>query len=259
MAANISFTLCSILEDKLNGTSYADWIRNLRIVLRAEKKEDVLDDELPEEPAEGASATVRNTYNRVLDTNTRISCLMLACMEPDLQMQFEGMGAHEMVVALQEMFQTQARTERFNVSKAFVETKLAEGAGVGPHVIKMVGYVQRLDKLGFSLGKELATDFILASLSPSYGNFISNYHMHGVEKGLNELCGMLKTAEADIRKSHGGSHVMAIQNKPNFKKKGTWKKKKSKAKDVISKPSSSTTPSGPSLDEPCFHCHEPGH
>jgi hypothetical protein len=24
--------------------------------------------------------------------------------------------------------------------------------------------------------------------------------MHGVEKGLNELCGMLKTAEADIKK-----------------------------------------------------------
>jgi hypothetical protein len=29
----------------------------------------------------------------------------------------------------------------FNVSKAFVECKLAKGAPVGPHVIKMVGYV----------------------------------------------------------------------------------------------------------------------
>jgi hypothetical protein len=45
-----------------------------------------------------------------------------------------------MIVALQDMFQTQARTERFNVAKAFHETKLAEGAAVGPHVIKMVGY-----------------------------------------------------------------------------------------------------------------------
>jgi hypothetical protein len=48
-----------------------------------------------------------------------------------------------MAVALKDMFATQARTERFNVSKAFVECKLAEGAPVGPHVIKMVGYVQR--------------------------------------------------------------------------------------------------------------------
>jgi hypothetical protein len=52
------------------------------------------------------------------------------------------------------MFTTQARTERFNVSKAFVECKLAEGVPIGPHVIKMVGFVQRLEKLGFPLGKE---------------------------------------------------------------------------------------------------------
>ena len=39
-----SFALRSVLEkDKLNGTNYTDWIRNLRIVLRADKKEDVLD------------------------------------------------------------------------------------------------------------------------------------------------------------------------------------------------------------------------
>ena len=50
-----SFSLRSVLEkDKLNGTNYADWIRNLRIVLRAEKKEDVLDTPLPEEPADDA-------------------------------------------------------------------------------------------------------------------------------------------------------------------------------------------------------------
>jgi len=70
-------------------------------------------------------------------------------MEPDIQMQFEtNHEAHDMIVALRDMFQTQARTERFNVSKAFVESKLAEGAAVGPYVIKMVGYTQRLEKLG---------------------------------------------------------------------------------------------------------------
>jgi len=103
------------------------------------------------------------------------------------------------------MFQAQARTERFQVSKAFVDCKLAKGAVVGPHVIKMVGYTQKLEKLGFPIGQELATDFILSSLLPSYGNFISNYHMHGAVKGLNELCGMLKIVEADIKKSAGSS------------------------------------------------------
>ena len=160
-------------------------------------------------------------------------------------MQFENNhAAHDMIVALRDMFQTQPRTERFNVSKAFAETKLAEGAPVGPHVIKMVGYTQRLEKLGFPLGQELATDFILASLPPSYGNFVSNYHMHGAEKGLNELCGMLKMAESDIKKSIGGVHVMAIQNK--HKKKGSsWKKKKGKAK--VRTPSQTLHPR-PNLD-----------
>ena len=66
---------------------------------------------------------------------------MLACMEPELHIQFETNHAvHDLIVALQGMFQTQARTERFNVSKAFAETKLAKGAALRPHVIKMVGY-----------------------------------------------------------------------------------------------------------------------
>ena len=198
---NNPFSLRLILEkDKLNGTNYTDWIRNLRIVLRVDKKKDILDTPLLQEPAEDAPADDWRDYREAWDADLEVSCLMLACMEPDLQMQFESYHVYELVVALRDMFQTQARTERFNVSKAFVECKLAEGAPVGPHVIKMVGYVQRLEKLGFPLGQELATDFILMSLLPSYGNFISNYHMHGVEKGLNELCGMLKASKSDIKK-----------------------------------------------------------
>src|SRR5688572_12469993 len=214
------FALRSVLEkDKLNGTNYSDWIRNLRIVLRADKKEDVLDTPLPPVPADDASAAVKAAYKKAFDANLEVSCLMLACMEPELQMQFEtNHEAHDMIVPLKDMFQTQARTERFNVSKAFLEGKLAEGAAVGPHVIKMVGYTQRLEKLGFPMGKELAIDFILSSLPPSYGNFISNYHMHRTEKGLNELCGMLKTAEVDIKKSAStilicrASHALAYCN-----------------------------------------------
>ncbi|XP_066363721.1 uncharacterized protein [Miscanthus floridulus] len=184
---------------------------------------------------------------------------MLACMEPDLQLQFDNNhAAHNMIVALNDMFQTQARTERFNVSKVFAETKLAKGATIGPHVIKMVGYTLRLEKLGFPIGPELATDFILASLPPSYGNFVANYHMHRAEKGLNELCGMLKTAEADIKKGDGSSHVMTVQNKPKFKD-NSWKKKKGKAKDEISKPNPPAPKARPPADAECFHCQGKGH
>ena len=66
-------------------------------------------------------AAERAAYRREFDANLEVSCLMLASMEPELQMQFKtNHEAHDMIVALQDMFQTQARTERFNVSKAFV-------------------------------------------------------------------------------------------------------------------------------------------
>jgi hypothetical protein len=62
-----------------------------------------------------------------MDANIEVSCLMLACMEPELQVQFETNNeAYDVIVALNYMFQTQARTERFDVSKAFLECKLAE-------------------------------------------------------------------------------------------------------------------------------------
>ena len=79
-----------------------------------------------------------------------------------------------MIESLKSMFQTQARTERFNVWRS-----LMEGDPLSPHVIKMIAYVQALDRLGFSLLDELATDAVIGSLLPSYGTFISNYHMHG--------------------------------------------------------------------------------
>ena len=81
--AQPKFALKSILEkDKLNGTNFTTWYRNLRIVLKHDKKEHVLEDPLLEEPADNANATTKNAYKK-LDESTKISRLMLACMEPD--------------------------------------------------------------------------------------------------------------------------------------------------------------------------------
>ena len=63
--SNQPFTLRSILEkDKLNGTNYVDWIHNLRIVLRAEKKEEILDTPLPVEPTDNAPAAEKMLTRR---------------------------------------------------------------------------------------------------------------------------------------------------------------------------------------------------
>ena len=78
--------------------------------------------------------------------------------------------------------------------------------------------------------------------------------MHGAERGLNEMCGKLKTTEGDIKKSVGSNdHVMAVQNKPKFINKGKSQKKKGKAKDSISKFAILFA------DVKCFCCKEFGH
>ena len=107
MAPNTTspFSLRSILDkDKLNGTNYSDWVHNLRIILRSDKKETVLDTPIPDEPADNASAALKNAYKRACDDSLKVSYLMLTCMEPELQKKFEDQEGYDMIVALRDMF-----------------------------------------------------------------------------------------------------------------------------------------------------------
>jgi hypothetical protein len=133
---------------------------------------------------------------------------MLTTMSPNLQKQYEHTDAHSMIEGLRGMFENQARTERFNISKSLFVCKLAEGSPVNPHVIKIIGYIETLEKLGSELQQDLATDVILQSLPPSYEPFIMNYQMNGLDKTLSELHGMLKTTEESIKKNP--NHVMML-------------------------------------------------
>ena len=47
-----------------------------------------------------------------------VACLMLATMVPELQKNIETLTTFEMVTHLKEMFQQQARQERFETTKA---------------------------------------------------------------------------------------------------------------------------------------------
>ena len=86
-ASNTSgFNLRSVLEkEKLNGANFIDWYRNLRIVLRQEKTEYVLQQPYPEDLPDNATAAARRAYEKQCDDALNVSCLMLATMSPDLQ------------------------------------------------------------------------------------------------------------------------------------------------------------------------------
>ena len=101
-----TLSLRSVLEkDKLNGTNFLDWFRNLRIVLKQERKAYVLDQPIPEELAANALRAQRDAYTKHKDDSVDVGCLMLATMIPKLQRDLKLMEAYEMIVHLKEMFQ----------------------------------------------------------------------------------------------------------------------------------------------------------
>ena len=100
-----------------------------------------------------------------------------------------------MIDHLKEIFQEKARIERFNIIMALISCKLTASGSVSPHVLKMKGHLEHLDKLGLKIEQQLVIDIILQYLPETYNGFIMNFNMHSMEKTVSELHGMLKTAE----------------------------------------------------------------
>ena len=108
MASNSTqtFSFRSFLEkDKLNGTNFIDWSQNLIIVLKQEKKLQVLEHPLPNEPARNATSAQREAFEKKRNDSNDVTCLMLAIMSPELQKQFMDRDAFRIMSNLKEIFQ----------------------------------------------------------------------------------------------------------------------------------------------------------
>ncbi|KAK8539407.1 hypothetical protein V6N12_043033 [Hibiscus sabdariffa] len=255
--ANNTISLRSLLEkEKLNGINFLDWFRNLRIVLKQERKEYVIEEAIPNDPGAKNPRAEKDKFKKHMDDMLDVGCLMLATMTPELQKQHEDMVAYEMIQNLKEIYEGQACQERYETSKALFQCKMSEGSPVGAHVIKMVGYIQTLEKLGFALNDELAIDVVLQSLPDSFSQFILNFNMNEIEKTLPQLLGMLRSAEGNMKKGGSKSVLMVREAKGKGKKVANSKgigKTKPKGKEAL-KPKG-----GVSKDGKCFHCGKTGH
>ena len=166
-------SLWSILEkDKLNGTNFLDWYRNLRIILKQERKEYILDQSIPDEPAANAPRAQKDAYSKYLNDSIDVTCLIFGCMDSNLQKQLMEMDAYTIIGHLKEIFQEKAKIERFSTIKALLSYKLTAGSLVAPHVLKMKGHLEDLQRLGLKIEQELAIDIILQSLPEPYDGFM---------------------------------------------------------------------------------------
>ncbi|XP_021754580.1 uncharacterized protein LOC110719907 [Chenopodium quinoa] len=103
-------------------------------------------------------------------------------MSPDLQKNFfEKEMTFEIKSEFQNMFQEQARTERFETHRQIVESKLKKGELIRPHVLKMIGLFENMESLDAEYSNEMAIDIVLHSLHKGYDKFKMNCNMHSME------------------------------------------------------------------------------
>ncbi|KAA0063133.1 Retrovirus-related Pol polyprotein from transposon TNT 1-94 [Cucumis melo var. makuwa] len=114
------------------------------------------------------------------------------------------------------MVQEQARQEKFNIINTFVNCKLTRGSQVSPHVLKIKSYLEQLQRLGLEISCELTIDIVLQSLPDNFDQFVMSYNMHGMEKSLTKLHGMLKISKLNIKSN---SEVLMVQKGKNPKKR----------------------------------------
>ena len=84
-----------------------------------------------------------------------------------------------MIEQLKSMFQQQAQQEMHDTFITFVNCKMQDGTPVSPHVLKMKGLIERLERLGSPLRSDLATSLVLGSVPKSYSHFVIHFNMNG--------------------------------------------------------------------------------
>ncbi|GKA68978.1 retrotransposon protein, putative, ty1-copia subclass [Tanacetum coccineum] len=195
---------------------------------------------------------------------------MLRSITPKLHRQFENSSPYDILQELKSMFEKQTGVERFDLIQTFHACKQEEGKSVGSYVIKMKGYVEQLERLGYVLPQDLSVGLILNCLTSDFVGFVRNYNMHNMGNAICELHALLIEYEKGLPKKAATPQVMTIQGgriqKSNKKSQNAKRKGKGKGKGndkPVYIPKCKTpkpyAKEHPTKDEACHHCKEVGH
>ncbi|GJS92135.1 zinc finger, CCHC-type containing protein [Tanacetum coccineum] len=157
-------------KQKLTGTNFINWYRQLRIVLSIEDKLNYLEQPLPPAPVAPA----------------------------EIQRNLENLHANDMLKELKTMFAQQAEQDLLQTMRDFHSCKQEEGQSVSSYVLKMKGYIDNLEHLGHPVTLGLAVSLIVIGLRKEFNGFVQNYNMHSLGKTVNELHAMLKLHEQTL-------------------------------------------------------------
>ncbi|KAL6570335.1 hypothetical protein OROMI_014849 [Orobanche minor] len=253
-------------ENKLDGTNFADWNRNLDIVLTAEGHLFVLTEESPLDPEMDATPEELAEIQKWKKSDEMARCYILASLTNVLQHQHQAMGtAVEMMRNLTETFGHQNRAARQNTMRVLMTTQMSEGTPIRDHVLKMMSHLNELSILGATIDAESQVDIILGSLLRSFEQFRLNYNMNHSTYTLAELLTELQSAEGLFKQ--GYHQILAATGASSSKRKWGKKKKQVGQKKVATFKAKGKAPQlkapQPELNKmskgKCFNCGQKGH
>ncbi|GJR79551.1 hypothetical protein Tco_0150336 [Tanacetum coccineum] len=173
----------SILEkENLFGLNFLDWYRNLRIILKAEKKLTYLEQPIPHIPTH-VPLTTKNS---------------------------KDFNPNYMLKELKTTFSQQSEQEVLEIMKAFHACKQEEWHFISSYVLEIKDYRDQQECLGHPISLHLGVSFILTSLSNEYEGFVQNYNMYSMGKTIVELYVMLKLHEKGIPKKSDVVAALAV-------------------------------------------------
>ncbi|GJT01034.1 retrotransposon protein, putative, ty1-copia subclass [Tanacetum coccineum] len=137
-----------------------------------------------------------------------------------------------------------------------------EGKLVCSYVLKMKGYLEQLERLGYVLPQDLSVGLILNGLTSDFAGFVRSYNMHNMRKTIGELHALFIEYEKGLPKKATTPQVMITQggriqksNKKSQNAKGKGKGKgKGKDKPVYIPKPKNPKPSAkenPAKDDAC--------
>nr|GEW46083.1 retrotransposon protein, putative, Ty1-copia subclass [Tanacetum cinerariifolium] len=275
-SANNSVFRGFFVKQKLIGPNFIDWYQQLRIVLSIEDTLNYLEQPIPPAPVVPAGQHVAPdilaAHNAWIKGSKEIAGLMLMPMEPDIQRNLETIHAHEMLLELKTLFAQQAEQELLQTTRDFHSCKQEEGQSVSSYVLRMKGYIDNLERLGYTVTLSLGVSLILIGLRKEFDGFVQNYNMHSLGKTINELHAMLKLHEQTLQKNNAPAlHAIRAgkDQKVNKHKKsqtqmaarGQNHGKRKNKQAYAPKPKIPPPPKreDPAKDSICHECGETGH
>ena len=254
-------------KNKLTGTNYKDWLRNINIALTYDKVIYVTTTSGPlplNEKSTEADIEIHATWERDCSL---AKCLVLASMDNEHQRRHEKMDVKTIFLHTSELYGEQSRVMQYETSKKLFHARMSPGASVGEHVLKLIGLIEDLADLGFILEAELNTDLILQSLPGSYGQFVSNFNMNKLTPTLPELLNILRIEESTQNKGNSSTLLVDRSSKSSkLKPKRKVQKKTPQAKKTAKKGKKKVEVPKKNKGEgfdinkvECYFCHLKGH